>query len=162
MPQSRAPYPAWGKINMNRHQRRKAKAVSGLHDYVHPEALQKLTNEVDRTACNSDRQYFIDHPQREFRLRSAWPAEISIEELLNGPARLGSRHYILVKQIARGVGRCQRVRFWCAKALPFIIESNHTKSIAQPLDQRLAQGWIGAILAHLLGWRPCYRLRIDW
>jgi hypothetical protein len=88
---------------MNRHQRRKAKAVSDLQNYVHPEALQKLTDEVDRTACNSDRQYFVDHPQRQFRLRPAWPAEISIEELLNGPARLGSRHYILVKQIARGV-----------------------------------------------------------
>jgi|SRR6516162_202230 hypothetical protein len=88
---------------MNRHQRRKAKASSDLQDYVHPEALQKLTDEVDRTACNSDRQYFVDHPQRQFRLRPAWPAEISIEELLSGPPRRGSRHYVLVKQLIRGI-----------------------------------------------------------
>ena len=89
---------------MNRRQRRKAKAISDtLQNYIHPDALQKLTDEVDRTACNSDRQYFVDHPQRQFRVPPAWPAAISIEELLNGPARLGSRHYILVKQIARGV-----------------------------------------------------------
>ena len=89
---------------MNRHERRKAKAISNtLQDYVHPDALQKLTDEVDRTASNSDRQYFGDNPQRQFRLRPAWPAEISIEELLNGPARLGSRHYILVKQVAPGI-----------------------------------------------------------
>jgi hypothetical protein len=88
---------------MNRHQRRKARATSSLQNYVHPEVLQKLTDEVDRTACNSDRQYFVDNPQRQFRLRPAWPAEISVEELLNGPARLGSRHYVLVKQIVRGI-----------------------------------------------------------
>jgi hypothetical protein len=88
---------------MNRHRRRKAKTTSELQNYVHPETLQKLTEEVDRTACNSDRQYFVDHPQRQFRLRPAWPAEISIEELLNGPADGGSYHYVLVKQLIRGI-----------------------------------------------------------
>jgi hypothetical protein len=89
---------------VNRHERRKTKVINNtLQNYVHPDALQKLTDEVDRTACNSDRQYFVDNPQRQFRLRSAWPAEISIEELLNGPVRHGSHHYVLVKQIMRGI-----------------------------------------------------------
>jgi hypothetical protein len=88
---------------MNRHERRKAKAIVDLQNYVHPEALQKLTDEIDRTACNSDRQYFIDHPQRQFRLRPAWPAEIAIDEILAGSVQRRRHHYILVKQIVRGI-----------------------------------------------------------
>jgi hypothetical protein len=88
---------------MGRRERRKAKAIGNLQNYVHPEALQKLTDEVDRTASSSDRQYFIDYPQRQFRLRPAWPAETAIDEILAGPDPCRKHHYVLVKQIARGV-----------------------------------------------------------
>jgi len=37
---------------------------------------QELCEQVDAGACESDRAFFRQHPQRNFRLRPAWAAEI--------------------------------------------------------------------------------------
>jgi hypothetical protein len=52
--------------------------------YTHPDAMQRLCEEIERTAWLSDRQFFRDHPCRSHRLRPAMSAEISEHEVATG------------------------------------------------------------------------------
>jgi hypothetical protein len=75
--------------------------------YTRPEALQRVCEEVERTAWVSDRQFFHDHPQREYRLRPAMPAEIAQQEVAGGkatrPCSKGTLIVAAVKRIGPGI-----------------------------------------------------------
>jgi hypothetical protein len=68
--------------------------------------LQKLSDEVDRTACESDRKFFSSNPQRSHRLRPATWAEVSMQEEVDGAVwaiEPGRQHFTAVKQLRPGV-----------------------------------------------------------
>jgi hypothetical protein len=74
--------------------------------YTHPTALQGVVEEVDRTASESDRQFFQDHPRRSHRLRPAMSAEVSEHEVATGeilPCSPGMQTFTAVKQIQPGI-----------------------------------------------------------
>jgi hypothetical protein len=74
--------------------------------YTHPDALQRVCEEVERTAWVSDRQFFHDHPQREYRLRPAMSAEISEYEISRAealPCPPGMQIITAVKRIGPGI-----------------------------------------------------------
>jgi hypothetical protein len=74
--------------------------------YTHPDALQRVCEEIDRTVWPLDRKFFDDNPQREFRIRPAEAVEIAEVELAHSiavPIPPGNGAYILVRQFAPGV-----------------------------------------------------------
>jgi hypothetical protein len=110
---------------------------------------QKLTDEVDRIACESDRRFFRDHPQRSHRIRHATWAEVSQMEEVDGaaaPVSPGKQCFVAVKQLQPGV----RMRaFFIAPAageeaegMPESIAAAWYKSVCVPqavqIEQQLA------------------------
>jgi hypothetical protein len=73
--------------------------------YTHPDALQKVCDEIERTVWPSDRKFFDDYPRRKFRIRRATEAEIAECELANGSASQfpPGMALVLVKSVAPGV-----------------------------------------------------------
>jgi hypothetical protein len=74
--------------------------------YTHPAALERVCDEVERTAWSSDRQFFQDHPERNHRLRPAMSAEVSADEIVAGRAVAcppGMRVFTAVKQFGPGI-----------------------------------------------------------
>ena len=68
--------------------------------------LQKLTDEIDRTVCESDRRFFDAHPKRNHRLRPASWAEVSMHEIADGvaaPITAGNQMFVAVKQLKPGI-----------------------------------------------------------
>jgi hypothetical protein len=80
--------------------------------FTHPDALQRVTEQVDREACELDRRFFETHPERSYWIRRALPIEIAAYELARGepyPTHAGRLVCIAVKQLAPGL----RVRLLC-------------------------------------------------
>jgi hypothetical protein len=73
--------------------------------YTHPNALQKICEEIERTVWPSDRKFFDDYPRRKFRIRRATEAEIAEDELTSGRASFfpPGMALVLIKHVAPGV-----------------------------------------------------------
>jgi hypothetical protein len=66
----------------------------------------EITLRVDALACESDRTFFKQHPQRRFRLRPAWDVEIEDFARRSGPLpalREGHCWWIVVQQLRPGL-----------------------------------------------------------
>jgi hypothetical protein len=86
---------------MSRHGRRAAAKNSRRDDLI-----QKLADEIDRTASESDRRFFKDHPQRSRRIRHATWAEVSAQEVIDGtalPISPGRQCFVAVRQLQPGL-----------------------------------------------------------
>ena len=58
-----------------------------------------------RRTADGDAQWFIDHPERNYRVRLASPAEIEMERDTHGPIPKGMRAYAAIWQMEPGA-RC--------------------------------------------------------
>src|SRR5262245_9129698 len=70
--------------------------------YTHPDALQRICEEIENTVWVSDRQFFHDHPTRAHRVRPAMEAEIHQCEITEGKVAQcpqGRRFVTVVKQL---------------------------------------------------------------
>src|SRR5262245_36762234 len=75
-------------------------------NYEHPDARQRVLEEIERTVWPLDRKFFREHPNRNYRIRQPLSIEIVENELLEG--RLaehpsGTVFYIMVRQFAPGL-----------------------------------------------------------
>ena len=70
-----------------------------MKDYTAPDALQRVVDEVDRTACEMDRIFFRDHPRRSYWVRPAQPAEIIEFEMQGWDPPPGSHTCIAVRRV---------------------------------------------------------------
>jgi hypothetical protein len=75
---------------MNRHERRRA------------QKLQRVVDEVDRTAFEPDRRFFADNPNRNYRVRPASDVEISEIEMRYDTA-LSGRWFVSVTRLGSGI-----------------------------------------------------------
>jgi hypothetical protein len=73
---------------------------------VHPDAQQRICEEIDRTVWPIDRKFFRDNPKRSYWLRPAQQVEISEKEIIRGrhiPVAPGALALIAVRQVVPGV-----------------------------------------------------------
>jgi hypothetical protein len=87
--------------------------MGGANSYTKKDALERIAEEVERTAWALDREFGEANPDRRYWLRPAQPSEIYEEEVASGKARPepppGTRRYTLVVFCAPGV----RMRHTC-------------------------------------------------
>src|SRR5262245_24676996 len=77
-------------------------------DHKHPDAMQRVCEEVEPTVWSLDRKFFREHPNRSYRIRQPLNIEIVENELLEGrPAECppGTMFYIMVRQFALACAR---------------------------------------------------------
>jgi hypothetical protein len=76
-------------------------------NYQHPDALQRVREELKRTVWPLDRKFFRKHPTRSYRLRPALDIEVAEKDLINGTAVLlcppGMGVFVSVRQVVPGV-----------------------------------------------------------
>jgi hypothetical protein len=96
---------------------------------------QEVAERVDAGACESDRAFFRHHPQRNFRVRPAWAAEV--EEFIrqggitSAPPRPGWCWWVSVHQLVRN-----KVRLRWALMLPHDAPADPPENIARQVWRR--------------------------
>jgi hypothetical protein len=98
---------------------------------------QELAERIDAEACESDRAFFRQHPQRSFRLRPAWAAEV--EQFIRfgtiiGEPKSGWCWWITVQQIL--ANKSSRVRARCPLPLPHDAPADPPEEVAHYIWDR--------------------------
>jgi len=91
--------------------------------------IERLSLAIDHIS-DDDRNFFVTHPERNFRIRLMSKAERRQYAIINGPTKCppGCRRYILIKQIVPGM----RIRIGAV-----VRELNHAERFSDAACRRI-------------------------